>query len=80
MIFSVFWELDRVLVMVVNWDQQSSDTNVKNQNGKLKGISSWGSRPPRTRHKKNGKQLESERERERERDNQIWKYYLIPNL
>ena len=34
-----------------------------------------GSRPPRTRHKKNCKKRE--RERERERDNQIWKYYSM---
>ncbi|XP_065634057.1 acyl carrier protein 1, mitochondrial [Quercus suber] len=28
-IFSEFCELERVLVMVVNWDQSSSDTNVR---------------------------------------------------
>ena len=42
MIFLVFWELDHVSVMVVNWDQQGFDTNVKNQNGELNGRSLQG--------------------------------------
>jgi len=37
-IFSVFWELDRVSIMVVNWDQLGSNTNVKIQEEGLNGF------------------------------------------